>query len=126
MERRKRDVSTRCFRGIDKDAFLTKVTKAYMAIVGDGRGGIFCEDSLAEPSHWQADALAGVRLESFDIVITNPPFGSKIKVTGKSKLAQYELSKKWKPPRIEGGDWVDTKKYCTDQSPQILFIERCI
>lgn len=33
-------------RGIEKDSFLSKVSKSYMAVLGDGRGGIFCEDSL--------------------------------------------------------------------------------
>jgi type I restriction enzyme M protein len=111
---------------LDKDAFLTKVTKAYMAIVGDGRGGVFCEDSLAEPAQWHADAQAAVALAKFDMVITNPPFGSKIKVTGEKKLAQYELAKAWKAPKQEGGDWTADKGFRTDQSPQLLFIERCI
>ena len=30
-------VATENFRGIDKDKFLSKVTKAYMALVGDGK-----------------------------------------------------------------------------------------
>src|SRR5207249_9314072 len=39
-------IAERYFRGCDKDSFLTKVTKAYMAIIGDGQGGILCENSL--------------------------------------------------------------------------------
>jgi len=49
LDRRKRDIASKCFRGIDKDSFLAKVTKAYMAIIGDGRGGVFCENSLHPP-----------------------------------------------------------------------------
>lgn len=36
-------------RGIEKDNFLTKVGKSYMTILGDGKGGIFCEYSLDLP-----------------------------------------------------------------------------
>lgn len=126
LERRKRDVAARCFRGIDKDAFLTKITKAYMAIIGDGRGGIFCEDGLALPSNWHSDARSFLPLGSFDVVITNPPFGSKIKVTGTQKLSQYDLAKKWKAPRDSSGSWTESGSYRADQSPQVLFIERCI
>ena len=36
--RQKRETATKAISGIDKDGFLTKVSKAYMAIVGDGRG----------------------------------------------------------------------------------------
>lgn len=46
LTKREFEVATDCFRGIDKDAFLAKVCKAYMALVGDGRGGIFCANSL--------------------------------------------------------------------------------
>lgn len=126
LERKKRDVATRCIRAIDKDAFLTKVTKAYMAIIGDGRGGVFCEDSLSEPDNWSAQARAVIKPGTFDIVVTNPPFGSKIKVTGVHKLAQYTLAKKWKPPRKPSEDWKETDSYRKDHPPQVLFIERCI
>lgn len=39
--------------GLDKDYFLSKVAKAYMAILGDGKSGIFCEDSLDNMENWQ-------------------------------------------------------------------------
>ena len=126
LERRRKEVASRCFRGIDKDAFLTKVTKAYMAIVGDGRGGVFCEDALAPPSTWHADTKQSIQLGSFDAVITNPPFGSKIKVEGTEKLAQYELAKKWKTPKEADGNWENDGGYRSEQSPQVLFIERCV
>lgn len=40
------------FCGIEKDSFLSKVVKAYMILMGDGKSGIFCEDSLNPPSEW--------------------------------------------------------------------------
>jgi type I restriction enzyme M protein len=126
LERRRREIAMRCIRGGDKDSFLTKVTKAYMAIIGDGRGGVFCEDMLAEPDVWREDAQDGMKMGKFDIVVTNPPFGSKIKVTGAHKLSQYELAKQWKAPKRSGGEWEDTTEYKKEQAPQILFIERCI
>ena len=127
LESRRRDVASQCLRGIDKDSFLAKVTKAYMAIMGDGRGGVFCDDSLAEPQNWHADTQGSIALGTFDVVITNPPFGSKIKVRGGHKLAQYRLARKWKKKKKEGEvDWEETDFVQTTQSPQVLFIERCI
>jgi type I restriction enzyme M protein len=125
LEQRRRDVASRCFRGLDKDGFLTKVTKAYMAIIGDGRGGVFCEDALSEPKEWHPDAKAAIPLGTFDVVVTNPPFGSKIKVKGEKKLGQYELAKRWVKPKEPAGDWKAPGGYKTEQSPQVLFIERC-
>ena len=126
LERKRRSVAIRAIRGLDKDEFLTKVTKAYMAIIGDGRGGIFCEDSLNSPEHWKDTTRSTVSLKGFDIVVTNPPFGSKIKVRGDQKLSQYRLAKKWKAPGQSPQSWKETRDLQRDQSPQILFIERCI
>jgi type I restriction enzyme M protein len=126
LDRKKRDVAMRSIRGIDKDSFLAKVTKAYMAIIGDGRGGIFCEDSLAEPANWKDQAQSTVKLGKFDIVVTNPPFGSKIKIRGEHKLSQYKLAKQWKAPKSGGGAWTTSGSLKKDQSPQVLFIERCV
>ena len=126
LERQKREIAMRCMRGLDKDSFLTKVTKAYMAIIGDGRGGIFCEYSLGEPDTWSPAAQEAIRLGTFDVVLTNSPFGSKIKVKGAHKLHQYRLARKWRSPRRDQDEWIETTEALKEQSPQILFIERCI
>jgi type I restriction enzyme M protein len=126
LEGKRREIAMRCLRGGDKDSFLTKVTKAYMAIIGDGRGGIFCEDMLAEPDTWDDSAAKNMKFGKYDVVVTNPPFGSKIKVTGAHKLAQYELAKQWKRPKNDSASWTSTEEFRTEQAPQILFIERCI
>ena len=55
--RREVDVATNCFRGVDKDSFLAKVCKAYMATVGDGRGGVFC--ATLWPGHKMAARASG-------------------------------------------------------------------
>ena len=95
-------------RGIEKDSFLSKVTKAYMAIVGDGKGGIFCEDSLEKPEFW-TNAHEKIKLGTFDIVLTNPPFGKEMMVDGEEKLRQYDLAYGANKMNIE-----------------ILFVERCL
>jgi type I restriction enzyme M protein len=125
IERKKRDVATKCFRGIDKDSFLAKVTKAYMAIVGDGRGGIFCENSLVPPGDWNPMTQAAVQLGGFDVVLTNPPFGKKIVVKGERLLSQYNLGFKYSKDK-KTGTIAKTTKIHEDQPPQIIFLERCL
>ncbi|WP_419865446.1 N-6 DNA methylase [Candidatus Poriferisodalis sp.] len=112
-------------RGIDKDTFLTKVTKAYMAIMGDGRGGIFCENSLAAVDTWSDKSREHVRLGTFDIVVTNPPFGSKIKINDADIISQYELGHKWKSDP-ETQEFALTESAYVQRPPQILFLERCV
>jgi len=122
---KKRELASKYIAGIDKDAFLAKVTKAYMAIIGDGRGGIFCENSLLPPSEWNSKTREKIQLNKFDVLITNPPFGAKIPVKGERILSQYELGFKWKFNK-ETGEWERTNKLQDKQPPQILFIERCL
>ncbi|WP_414581920.1 HsdM family class I SAM-dependent methyltransferase [Scytonema sp. PCC 10023] len=62
-----------------------------------------------------ADAgLENIRLESFDVVLTNPPFGSKLPIDDPYILDQFELSiAEAKAPR-------------SSLPPEQLFVERCL
>jgi type I restriction enzyme M protein len=118
-------VASQYFRGIDKDRFLAKVTKAYMAILGDGRGGVFCDNSLLPPERWDPLLRNKVTLKGFDVVLTNPPFGTKIPVKGAEILGQYVIGHKQRFDKAsERFEWTDHLH--EKQPPQLLFIERCI
>ena len=123
--KREVDVATDCFRGIDKDSFLAKVCKAYMALIGDGRGGVFCENSLLPPTEWHPIAKAKLELGTFDIVLTNPPFGAKIPIKGSAVLSQYDLGYKWERDKTTK-ELGRTTTLEERRSPQILFLERCL
>lgn len=121
----KQKVAIKNIRGIDKDTFLSKVAKAYMAIMGDGRGGVFCENSLENVENWKSLTKEHIQLGSFDLVLTNPPFGKKLKIDDSSILESYNLGKKWK--KEKGNNLFQQSDILLDgQSPQILFIERCL
>jgi type I restriction enzyme M protein len=123
--KRRIEIATRCFRGIDKDAFLAKVSKAYMALIGDGRGGVFCENSLAHYEDWSFNARTMLPFEGFNVILTNPPFGAKIPIKGQRLLSQYQLGYKWKRNK-DTGEIERTSTLHQDQSPQLLFLERCL
>ena len=125
LDRKRREAASKFFRGIDKDSFLAKVTKAYMAIIGDGRGGVFCENSLLPPAEWHPRTQEAIRLGSFDVLFTNPPFGTKIPIKGQHILSQYELGYKWKKNK-QNGVMERTTVLHDDQPPQLLFMERCL
>jgi len=125
LDRKKRDIASKCFRGLDKDSFLAKVTKAYMAIIGDGRGGVFCENSLLPPSEWHHTTQERIKLGSFDVVLTNPPFGTRIPIKGEHVLSQFELGYKWTKDK-KSGEIERTSALHEDQPPQLLFLERCL
>ena len=124
IELEKQKVAMNNLRGFDKDYFLSKVCKAYMAILGDGRGGVFCENSLEEPKNWHGKSRDNIQLNNFDVLITNPPFGTKIPVKGKDLLAQFEIGHRWKK-NAKTDTW-EIGKLKDKESPQYLFIERCL
>lgn len=125
LKEEKMEFALNRIRGIDKDYFLAKVAKAYMAIVGDGKSGIFCEDSLENPQNWNSKTREKIHLGEFSVLLTNPPFGSKIPVRGEEKLKQFEFGYKWKLDK-KTEKWVKTEKLKEQEEPQVLFIERCL
>jgi len=122
IEAEKQKVAIKNFRGIDKDSFLSKVAKAYLAILGDGRGGVHCENSLDRYENWSPKTTEDIREGTFDVIVTNPPFGKKLAIDATEILSLYDLGHKW-TTNTDGtfvkGDLVDK------QPPQLLFIERC-
>jgi len=120
----KSQVAIKNFRGIDKDDFLSKVAKAYMAILGDGRGGVHCENSLDAPKNWlSSDSRKDIQMGTFDVVLTNPPFGKKLAIDSQEILQMYELGHVWSYNKETG--YYEKGAIQDKQPPQLLFIERC-
>lgn len=108
--------------GIDFNANLVKTAQMNMIMNNDGRGGLYSVNSLWKPSAWPKEVSRDISLSSFDIVMTNPPFGTKIKVEGSEILDQYDLAHAWAK---ESERWVMQGNIKSGVPPEILFIERC-
>ena len=121
IEAEKQKVAIKNFRGIDKDSFLSKVAKAYLAILGDGRGGVHCENSLESFSNWSPKTIEDIQPGTFDIIVTNPPFGKKLSIDTTEILNLYDLGHKW----TEQDGCFSKGELMDKQPPQLLFIERC-
>lgn len=109
--------------GLDFNANLVKTAQMNMVMNNDGRGGLFCVNSLLKPSAWPKAVQQVIELGTMDIVMTNPPFGTKIKIEGEDILAQYDLAHAW---RRERNKWVMDGTLRNAMPPEILFIERCV
>ncbi len=83
VEEKKEYAMTQLY-GIEKDDFLAKISKSYMAVLGDGKSGIFIEDSLNK-KYWSDIAKANIRDGYFDYILTNPPFGKDVDVQKETK-----------------------------------------
>lgn len=126
------------FFGFDINPDLVKATKMNM-VMNDGSGNILQTNSLLPPHEWSddfrtklAEALgiekAEIRnhetLEFFDVIVTNPPFGSKIPIKDEPVLKQFELAHIWENNK-KTGVWTKTDRLQSSVPPEILFIERC-
>lgn len=82
------------------------------------------EGGSGEEIHF-ANALDNLSNEwkDFDIILTNPPFGSKGKVEDPKILKNYELAHKWSSGL---GNWEIKRDLLQPQTPEILFVERCV
>ena len=125
IQSEKQEAAIKNVRGIDKDSFLSKVAKTYMALIGDGRSGVFCENSLVKIKGWKNKTKELIMDNYFDIVITNPPFGKKLKIDETEVLNQYDLGHVWKYDKVKK-QFIKTNDLQNGQTPQILFIERCL
>ena len=123
IEKIKADYVGRYINGIDVERDLVSISKAYMAIIGDGRSRIFGADSLAHPDTWDPVMKALIKFGNFDVILTNPPFGSKIPIKKKDILQQYEFGKKIRVSKDKIAFQSDLRN---SQVPDILFLERCV
>ena len=109
-----KEVSNTNFHGIDFNPFLVKVSQMNMVMHGDGSSNIVHANSLEKSENWNEEAQKLVHLGEFDIVVTNPPFGTKAVIDNPDILEQFHLTK------------YDAASPRSALPPEQLFIERCL
>lgn len=108
--------------GIDKDRDMADMALATSKIIASENAEIYNENSLEimNQKH-RLNHLIGTA----DIVLTNPPFGSKIGITDESILSLYDFGHNWTFSQKENR-WYMLDSLTKCQTPQILFIELCV
>jgi type I restriction enzyme M protein len=109
--------------GIEINEQIARTAKMNMIIHDDGHTNVISSDGLLTSETLIAkNGNNGFRYETFDFVITNPPFGSSVKQTEKAYLHQYNFGNR-------DISWLDTKNSAVkgrdNQSTEVLFIEQC-
>lgn len=132
------EIATSDFFGFDLNPDLVKATKMNMVMNNDGSGNIFQNNSLLPPHEWEEDfkknlaAILGIdksritnhkSLGFFDVVLTNPPFGSKIPIKDQTIIEQFEIAHIWEKKE---GRWIKTDRLQSSVPPEQVFVERCI
>jgi len=104
-----------------------KATKMNMVMNNDGAGGLYQANSLDRPIKWHEDLRKRELPNQVDVLLTNPPFGSKIRVEDPAILEQYDLAHAWDyDGDTDSYTLREPKTLVRAQPPEILFIERCV
>jgi type I restriction enzyme M protein len=116
-ERRLKEICDSNLFGIDLNPMLVRAAQMNLVMHGDGSSNVFQANSLLPPGEWPNEPPNNVRdkiqLGSFDIVFTNPPFGSRIPIDDPHVLDQFELAR------------FEATQLRSSMPPEQLFIERC-
>ena len=89
---RVKDLAERNLFGMDINPFLVRTTQMNLVMHGDGSVNVFQGDSLVSPGEWDdEEARRKIKPGSFDICVTNPPFGGRAIVDDPHVLSRYEL-----------------------------------
>ena len=132
------------FYGFDINPDLVKATKMNMVMNNDGSGNVYRNDSLLPPHEWSpelkkqlaatlnidANSIKNANsIEFFDVIVTNPPFGSKIPVKDSHILEQFKIGYIWRNEQYDKSEqkgWTISSDFQSSAPPEQLFIERCL
>ncbi len=131
-----RELSYDCIFGTDANPRMSRTAKMNMIMHGDGHGGVHHNDGLLN--------VNGIFENRFDIILTNPPFGSRVekslkiteadKYTDVDRIAKYRerYGKAYDEALKQINDNIDKsllELYDTGSMStltEVLFIERCL
>lgn len=104
-----------CIWGVDNSSNAVQVAVLNMVLNGDGKTNIIKDDSLENINKY---------LNRYNIVICNPPFGTKIVEKRNNVLRQFDLGYEWK--MNDKGVYKKTDSLLSQQETGILFTEVCM
>lgn len=116
------DFASNNLYGIEINEQISRAAKMNMIIHDDGHTNVITSDGLIDEKQIEINSKnQGFKYNTFDFIITNPPFGSTVRQTEKAYLKTYKLGKKEE-------DWLALKSVPEtvreNQSTEILFIEQ--
>ncbi len=117
------DFAEKKLYGIEINEQISRAAKMNMIIHDDGHTNVITADGLlSDLSLQQSSKNEKFEYGTFDFIITNPPFGSAVRLTEQAYLKNYNFGQK-------DTSWLDLKntgvKNRDTQSTEVLFIEQC-
>ncbi len=112
--------------GLDINKSIGRIAKMKLLLEANCQTNIFCANSLEDIDEIRLMILGAQRIklnDGFDIVLTNPPFGTVGKITNTKILSHYDLGHKWTGLNNQ---YCKTRTVSHGLAAEILFIERCL
>ncbi len=110
-----RNYASRNLFGIEINDEIARVAKMNMILHGDGHANVVRSDALvSEPSIRELNE--GIEFGTFDLVLTNPPFGAKLRLEERPFLAGFRLGNTYSK--------TGRAKPRKTQASEVVFIER--
>ena len=107
--------------GIEINSVAAKIARLNILLSNGNYKNIINKDALTDID--KINVIGSNFKEHFDLIITNPPFGTSGKISSKAILKNYKLACRW----IENEEgFLNSEKFLDHQVPEILFLERCI
>lgn len=104
-----------CVWGVDNSANAVQISVLNMVLNGDGKTNIKKDDSLENADKSE---------NRYDIMLCNPPFGTKIVEKRPGVLRKYNLGYEWE--ENSNGGLEKTDRLVTSQETGLLFVEVCV
>jgi type I restriction enzyme M protein len=119
--------------GIEINDQISRVAKMNMIIHDDGHTNVVTYDGLYQIDHIaKVKNNRGFKENSFDFIVTNPPFGSIVKQSEKAYMQVDKATAPYYNFALKETNWIDAKikgKHTAtgreNQSTEVLFIEQC-
>lgn len=86
-----REICSRSLFGLDVNPFLVRTAQMNLVMHGDGSTNVYRVDTTRSTAEWSEEARKIIPFGKIDIVLTNPPFGSEVKIDDSHVLDRYEL-----------------------------------
>ncbi len=123
------DFAEKNLYGIEINEQISRVAKMNMIIHDDGHTNVVTNDGLKGNKEIETENR-NLQFQdgTFNLIMTNPPFGSTIKADEVSYHKEYELFEKnlgFTEVKDRITDDNNKNKWRTSQSTEILFLERC-
>ena len=119
-----RDWSTQKLYAIDKDTVSVRLSKAYLSLLGDGSAHVFKADALRK-SHWSRHLTETMQDGSFSVVLTNPPFGTRLQLDANDGRAEgYQVCRQWVRDTSTGSYGSEEDRW-VNREVGVVFLERC-